>query len=219
MPAIKLTYFDMKGRAEPARLALHLGGIPFTDERVAMADFPALKQTLPLGQLPVMTVDGKVSPTLTYPPCTYTLTCTFVRQVLGQSKAIVRYCGRLAGLYPTDALHGAQVDEVGDMLEDLLAPLGPTFHMADEGEKQRVREDLVSNKWPKVFAVLEARLVEEATGFFVGSAVCVCVCVLLSLLFLSVCVCGACADCPGVWQMTVADLLVYVHLSWLTSGM
>ena len=52
-PKLKLTYFNIKARAEPARLALHIAGIPFEDKRIAHEDWPALKATMPLGQVPV----------------------------------------------------------------------------------------------------------------------------------------------------------------------
>lgn len=36
VPSLKLTYFDTAGRAEAIRLALAIGNIPFTDERINM---------------------------------------------------------------------------------------------------------------------------------------------------------------------------------------
>lgn len=42
MPALVLTYFDIDGsRGEAARLAMHIGGIPFEDRRVKRADWQA----------------------------------------------------------------------------------------------------------------------------------------------------------------------------------
>lgn len=61
-PSLKLVYFDMKGRAEAIRLALHIGGIPFEDTRITYAEFtPEMKETLPFGQLPILEIDGKVA--------------------------------------------------------------------------------------------------------------------------------------------------------------
>jgi len=54
MDKLKLTYFDFSGgRAEPARLALHLGGIPFEDNSLLRSvDFAEVRKTTPLGQVP-----------------------------------------------------------------------------------------------------------------------------------------------------------------------
>ncbi|KAE9308873.1 hypothetical protein PR003_g20640 [Phytophthora rubi] len=80
-PQLKLTYFDIKGRAELTRLIFHYGGVTFTDNRVARADFPALKPTLPFGQVPALEVNGTS---------------------YAQSMAVARYAAKLSGLYPSD---------------------------------------------------------------------------------------------------------------------
>jgi glutathione S-transferase len=59
MSQLTLTYFDMHGgRAEAARLALHIGGIAFEDKRFAFADFAEVRKTTPLNQVPTLHVDG-----------------------------------------------------------------------------------------------------------------------------------------------------------------
>ena len=59
MIQLKLTYFDVHGgRAEPIRLALHLGGVPFEDFRFPFADFAEVRQTTPLSQVPTLMVGG-----------------------------------------------------------------------------------------------------------------------------------------------------------------
>ena len=48
MNKLKLTYFDFSGgRAEPARLAMHIGGIAFEDYRFAPSDFSEVRKTDP----------------------------------------------------------------------------------------------------------------------------------------------------------------------------
>ena len=61
-PQLKMIYFDMKGRAEPTRLALAIGGIDFEDERISREAFMAAKTNgeYPFGQLPVLVVNGRM---------------------------------------------------------------------------------------------------------------------------------------------------------------
>ena len=49
MPALRLQYFDFAGgRGEAARLALAIGGVPFEDERIPLADWPSVRERMPL---------------------------------------------------------------------------------------------------------------------------------------------------------------------------
>ena len=107
MDKLKLTYFDFSGgRAEPARLALHIGGIPFEDKRFAFGDFAEVRKTTPLDQVPTLHVnDVQVT----------------------QSDAITRYAGKLAGLYPEDHLQALFCDEVMGALEDINTKIVATF--------------------------------------------------------------------------------------------
>ena len=106
-PKIKITYFNGKGRAESTRLALVVGGIDFEDERIKGEEFAKRKANgdFVFGSLPAMTVidgDNKASS-------------------YAQSDAMLRYCGKLAGLYPTsDHLNAMQIDMVVGALEDVV---------------------------------------------------------------------------------------------------
>src|SRR3979490_689707 len=64
MPKLKLTSFDFDGgRGEPARLALHIGGIAFEDHRISGKDWPGFRDMMPFLAMPTLEVDGKgVSP-------------------------------------------------------------------------------------------------------------------------------------------------------------
>ena len=56
----RLIYFDAPvSRGEECRLALHLAGIDFEDVRIKSADWPALKERMPYGSLPVLELPGK----------------------------------------------------------------------------------------------------------------------------------------------------------------
>jgi len=59
MSDIKLTYFDVAGRAELTRLIFAKAQIDYEDDRIQFADWPARKATMPMGQLPVLNYKGE----------------------------------------------------------------------------------------------------------------------------------------------------------------
>lgn len=103
-PSIKLTYFDMKGRAESVRLAFTIGDVEFEDERIAGPEFQERREkgTFPFKSLPAMTVDGE----------TY-----------AESDGLLRYAGKLSGLYPECAKAAMKVDMVVSVLETIISSL------------------------------------------------------------------------------------------------
>ena len=145
MPQLKLNYFDFHGgRAEPVRLALHLGGVAFEDHRFTFPEFAAFRTTTPFGQVPTLHVDGL--------------------QVT-QSDAILRYAGKLAGLYPTDPLQALLCDEVAYVVEEASVRIGPTFRMSGE-EQKAARLALVNGSMPVYLAWLQAHLAAHGGEFF-----------------------------------------------------
>ncbi|KAH7476730.1 hypothetical protein PRIC1_002759 [Phytophthora ramorum] len=134
-PQLKLTYFDGKGRAELTRMLFHYGGVAFTDERVAHADFAALKPALPFGQVPVLGVDGT----------TYS-----------QSMAIACYAAKLSGLYPSDPVEALKADMFSCSLVDLEGPfIDFMFKTQDEAEKAQKKKVFIEEAVPKLLAALE----------------------------------------------------------------
>jgi prostaglandin-H2 D-isomerase / glutathione transferase len=97
----KLTYFNFGGKGQPIRLAYVYGGIEFEDERIEFSGWPERKPTTPLGQLPVLTVDGK----------------QYVQTV-----ALLRYVGGRAGIYPAcGTKEQLIVDDVVSTIEEAWA--------------------------------------------------------------------------------------------------
>ena len=145
MSQLKLTYFDMHGgRGEPARLALHIGGIAFEDKRFGFADFAEVRKSTPLNQVPTLHVDGV--------------------QVT-QSDAINRYVGKLAGLYPLDAFQALLCDEVLAAVEDANVKLGTSFGLTGDALKQ-ARDALVSGVLPLYLGWLQTQLQAHGGQFF-----------------------------------------------------
>ncbi|WP_028862842.1 glutathione S-transferase [Psychromonas aquimarina] len=123
MYQLSLTYFDIAaGRAEPARLAMHIGSIPFEDIRFPFSQFAEVKKKTPLNQVPVLTIDG--------------------RQIT-QCNSINRFIGKLAGLYPEDNFQAMLCDEIMSALEDAVNKLMPTFHLPEK-EMKNAREALAA---------------------------------------------------------------------------
>ena len=145
MSQLKLTYFDFHGgRAEPARLALIMGGIAFEDSRFGFADFAEVRKSTPLGQVPTLHVDGV--------------------QVT-QSDAITRYVGKLAGLYPLDAFQALLCDEVLDAVEDVNVKLGATFGLTGDALKD-ARTALVNGALPLYLGWLQKQLLAHGGEYF-----------------------------------------------------
>ncbi|OQR83114.1 glutathione S-transferase [Achlya hypogyna] len=147
-PTLKITYFDLVGRAELTRLALCVAGIPFEDERLTRDQFAIIKPSLPFKQLPALTVGN---------------------EVFAQSLAMSRYAGRLAGLYPADALDAFRVDEILGASDDTLAKLGPSLREQDTAKRSAMRQEL-SATLPEHFACIEARLATHKGPYFLGDA-------------------------------------------------
>ncbi|MHB8715710.1 MAG: glutathione S-transferase family protein [Sulfuricaulis sp.] len=145
MNKLKLTYFDFSGgRAEPARLAMHIGGISFEDHRFASKDFAEIRKTTPLNQVPTLHLnDVQVT----------------------QSDAITRYVGKLAGLYPVDDFQALLCDEVMSALEDINVKIGATFGMQGDALKG-ARDALVTGALPRYLRWLQNQLEDHGGKYF-----------------------------------------------------
>jgi prostaglandin-H2 D-isomerase / glutathione transferase len=148
MAKLKLTYFDFHGgRGEPARLALVIGGIPFEDDRVPLADWGPLRKTnTPFGGLPVLEVDGAV---------------------VTQSNGINRFVGKLADLYPSDPWQAALCDEAMDAVEDIGVKVEATFNLSED-EKKAQRIELVDGLIAFYLTRLQQRLEAHGGQYFAG---------------------------------------------------
>lgn len=148
MPKPKLTYFDAPvSRGEECRLALHIAGVDFEDDRIKRAEWAALKPTTPFGSLPILTVPE--------------------RAPLAQSNAILSFIGRGHGLLPKDEFEAARHEAMMQHVEDLRASLSPTLRMTDEAEKKAARGQWFATYFPNWASNAEKQI---GTGPFLGGA-------------------------------------------------
>ncbi len=145
----KLIYFDAAvSRGEECRLALHLAGIDFEDERINPAAWPAMKAHTPYGALPVLELPG--SPALAH------------------SNAILVLIGRRYGLHPADDFEAACHEGMMQHVEDLRAAVSPTIRM-EEAEKKARREALVAGFLPAWARAAEQNI--SGAPFFGGAKI------------------------------------------------
>jgi glutathione S-transferase len=178
---IKLTYFNIEGAAEKVRLALKIGGINFEDERIDFATWQnELKAKTPFGQLPLLALDDMPA--------------------VAQSFAMLRYIGRLSGLYPADPVAALHIDEVCGLQEDLAKALTPSMYIGmrphlfgypedlpEEERKsiqKRLRDALMAEGGdvPRMLGYFERILKNNGGGFICGSTVTIADCALLPAL-------------------------------------
>lgn len=126
MTTYRLTYFDVDGgRAEPIRIAFHAAGLDFEDRRVAFDEFHKIREGLRFRCVPVLEIDG---------------------EAVTQSNGLSRYVGKMAGLYPEDALQALYCDEALGVAEDVTHAIVRTFGL--EGDELRAaRQNLVENSF------------------------------------------------------------------------
>jgi len=139
-----------------------------------------MKSTLPNGQLPVLEIehDG-------------------IKEVIGQSDAILRYVGKIGGLYSSDPIVALKIDSVVDLIDDFTHPLSMSLSfsktlisekdLTDE-EKHAFRMRFTEKAIPKYFSKFVEILISNGTGWLVGDS------------------------------MTIADTKLYQAMYWLTTG-
>jgi glutathione S-transferase len=117
-------------------------------KRFDFAGFADVRKTKPLGQVPVLHVDG---------------------EQVTQSDAILRYAGKLAGklagLYPTDAFQALLCDEVMDAVEEVNIKLGATFGLTGDALKD-ARQALVADPLSKYHGWLQTQLQTHGGQYF-----------------------------------------------------
>merc|ERR1712018_746260 len=147
---IKLTYFNLRGRAEPSRLILAQAGVDYEDHRIEREEWPALKPKTPCGQLPVLCFNGTE---------------------IAQSMTIARFLAKEFGLAGKNSLEHARADMIVDCLQDLFAGVVAVFKAKTDEEKAELQGKLEKEIMPAGMLTLESFLKGNGGQFFVGSDV------------------------------------------------
>lgn len=154
MPKYKLTYFDLRGRAEPTRLLFIVAGVQFEDERIGQEQWKAIKHKVPGNSLPFLSVDGVV---------------------VSQSMTINRHLARIFGLDGESLSQKLKVDEIVEYLVAMKNKMVELPMMSDDPRTQaRAEEILKSFKdlMTKACTFIEAQIqrnMKEGNGFAVGN--------------------------------------------------
>ena len=144
MTNYRITYFDIDGgRAEPVRIALHAAGIDFEDNRIAFPEFAEMRGSTRFNSVPVLEIDGKA---------------------VTQTNGMCRYIGKMADLYPEDAIQALYCDEALGAVEELLHRIVPTFSLEGDALKT-AREELVDG-WISTFVRGLNEMLERGGEYF-----------------------------------------------------
>lgn len=178
-PRIVLHFFNIGGRGRAIRIAFALGKIPYEDKRYTFDEFEKLQLagSLTFGALPVMDVNG---------------------ERLAQSRALLRYAGKLAGLYPQDELAAARCDMAIDAMEEVADALGNSLFLGPEA-KLVERGRIATVEVPRLFGPLEARLAASPTH----------------------CIAGIPDTGAARWGdggLSIGDIAIFSAAAWLTGG-
>jgi len=146
-PTYKLTYFDARGRAEPARLLFAQAGVNYEDIRITHEAWGNLKAKTPFGQIPMLEIDGKVLP---------------------QSKAICRYLAKQFKLTGKDDLEAAFCDAYVDTVEDVASNLKAWWMEKDAEKKKEIWNKFAEEHLKPFLVKLECILKENGSGYLVG---------------------------------------------------
>lgn len=139
MPKPTLTYFDFPGgRGEDCRLALHVAGVEFEDDRIKGSTWPDRKASTPFGALPVLELPGKGQ--------------------VSQSNVILRLVGAQHDLHPTDPVIAAQHEAIMCSVEDVRARVNPVPAIEEEAKKKAFREKFAEEYLKPWASNIEAKI-------------------------------------------------------------
>lgn len=146
-----LHYFDVWGRGEVLRMALHYAGVSFVDQRMTQEEWTAFKPRTEFQVCPIMDIDGKT---------------------MSQTRAILRYICYKKGFYPANKEQTYFCESLSDLVEDMRSPLLQAYSEGNEEKIAKAKEPL-----PAQLLRLETRLQQspdQGKSFFLGKSATMC---------------------------------------------
>ncbi len=146
----QITYFDVRGRAEPIRLLLEEAGVEYDDIQITPTQWQELKPKMPFGQLPMFR-EGDVE--------------------LVQSHAIYRHLARIHDLYGEDEAQRLRCDIAIEALRDADERIGMVIGKKTIALEEQ-RKNFVENGLPQRLDALERFFDANPTGtpFWAGAS-------------------------------------------------
>jgi len=144
---IKFTYFDGFGRGELSRLILAYAGVAYEDVRIKMAEWPALKATMPLGVMPVLDYDG---------------------EIISQSKTIARFLAKEFGIAGKTNLQQAKADMIVDCVTDIEIARYKWCFATDPSFKQAEKKAFENEHLPRFLGQMLTVLNQGKGKFMTG---------------------------------------------------
>ncbi|KAG4070442.1 hypothetical protein HA402_005674 [Bradysia odoriphaga] len=141
-PVFTLFYFNVRALAEPIRFLFAYGGQEYEDVRVTRDEWPALKPTMPMGQMPVLEVDGRR---------------------VHQSISMARYIAKRVGLAGNTDWENLIIDTAVDTVNDFRLKIAVVSYEPDDEVKEKKQITLTTEVIPFYLEKLEA-IVKENNG-------------------------------------------------------
>lgn len=132
-------------------MLMHYAGHDFEDIRIPRDQWPSVKPTMPGGSMPVLEFpDGRK---------------------MGQTCSLLRYLGKVNGLYPRDATVAVQCDILNEDYNDAYLPkIGGSILAAPEKQKEAIL-DVVNNILPPFMDRVE-KLCSKGNKYLFGNELC-----------------------------------------------
>nr|QUF59398.1 glutathione S-transferase GSTS1/2-4 [Brachionus angularis] len=152
MAEYKLYYFNIRGRAEIARLIFAAAGQKYEDVRLEREQWAQLKSSSPLGQLPFIEINdnGKVTR-------------------FSQSMTIARYLARRFNLAGKGEEEQTTVEMYADQVSDLLNEFIKFYFEKDETRKSELAKKLYEETIPNNLRLFESRIGSSGSGYIAAS--------------------------------------------------